>query len=67
MSERIQSAIITLDDGTLLTFTGKATLWPGDPRRVVAIRFTPPMVLPEGYSLEVIRSDDNAKETVSSR
>lgn len=50
-----QEVIITLDDGTKLSYTGEANLYPGDTRSVRNIQFTEPRPLPEGCSFGPIQ------------
>lgn len=52
--EKYQNCIITLDDGTTHTFTGKAFAYREDrPVRMIKdIAFTEPKELPAGYTFE---------------
>lgn len=52
-----QSVIITLDDGTVAIFTGKAICKRGDARQIVDIRFTEPKPLPDDCSWGSLQID----------
>jgi hypothetical protein len=47
-SSKMQSVVITLDDGTMGTFTGRAITRKVEQRRIRDIKFTEPRKLPEG-------------------
>ena len=52
-----QSVVMGLDDGSTISFWGKAVFFPGDTRRikVETIRFTEPKPLPKGAFFEDIK------------
>jgi len=49
-----QNVIITLSDGSVHIFTGKAFSRFGEERRITSIKFTEPKPLPPGYEFEPI-------------
>jgi len=55
-----QAVVITFDDGSTATFTGRAVVWPGEKRRTVKIQFTEPEELPEDCSFGFL--DEPKKE-----
>lgn len=55
--EEYQSVILTLSDGTTVTFTGKVAVRPGDKRLITKIVFTEPGMLPEGTFFEEISKE----------
>jgi len=50
MTEKYQMVIITLEDNTKHYFTGRATLLPGETRKIIDIKFTEPKDLPKDCS-----------------
>lgn len=48
--------VLTFDDGTTVTFTGPAVIYPGDDRkkRVIDVMFTQPSDLPDGWVWETV-------------
>jgi len=60
--EMYQSVILTFDDGTKATFTGKAYVFPGCQSYVTAIHFSEPRPMPDGASWEEVPSNELIKE-----
>lgn len=50
----IQVVAITLSDGEIITFSGKAKVYPGDTRSIVDTIFSKPKPLPDGVEWEAI-------------
>ena len=53
-NSKYQTICLTFSDGKKATFTGKAVSDAGDKRTITNIYFTPPEILPDGYSFEII-------------
>jgi len=51
-TDKYQTCILTLSDGEIITFTGKAVLLEGETRKVTDINFTAPLQLPKDCTLE---------------
>lgn len=55
-----QSVWIVFEDGTTAGFSGVAVIFPGDEGKLIKeIKFTPPKLLPPGYTLEMIDKNEN--------
>ena len=52
LERKYQNVVLTLDDGSVAIFSGKAICFPGETRRIKNIEFTEPKDLPENYSFE---------------
>ena len=50
--DKYQTCILTLSDGEIIYFTGKAVLLEGDTRRVTNVKFTTPLQLPKDCTFE---------------
>lgn len=57
---KMQSVILTFDNGVTAIFTGKAVCFSGDTQRVTKVEFTVPRDLPDGYSWEGLSRDVEA-------
>ena len=60
LENKMQSIIITFDDGTRAKYTGPAAIAPGDTRGVVRIEFTIPRRMPDDVRFEVL--DENNRD-----
>lgn len=49
-TEMIQSVVLTFDDGTTATFSGRAVCFEGEQKKIRDISFTPPQPLPADCS-----------------
>ena len=58
MPDLMQSVTLLTDDGRRLTFTGRATIDPDDPPRVVGIEAGVPRPLPAGVTWEDCNYED---------
>jgi len=52
LEHKVQSVILTFDDGTKAVFSGRAICKKGETRTIVNIKFTEPKDLPEDCSWE---------------
>ena len=53
--EKLQTCVLTLNDGEVVIFSGKAVLFEGDTRTVVKIEFTAPTLLPKYCTWEEMK------------
>ena len=61
-----QTIILTLDDGSKISFTGPAQVFPDDTRRVVNIKIFEPCPLPDSMKFELMSSIINAEKAAGS-
>ena len=58
LENKMQTVILTFDDGTKARYTGPAATAPGDTRAIVRIQFTIPRTMPDGLKFEVLNESD---------
>lgn len=54
LSNKMQSVVLTFNDGTVATFIGKAVCLPNDNLILEDIKFTMPMDIPKDCSFELL-------------